>query len=50
MGKSRYKIITEGKVPYFLTCSIVNWLPVFPAGELFKEYGFTVVKAVEGVM
>ncbi len=29
MGKSRYKIVTEGKVPYFLTCSIVNWLPVF---------------------
>ena len=29
MGKSRYKIVTEGKIPYFLTCSIVNWLPVF---------------------
>ncbi len=29
MGKSRYKIVTKEPVPYFLTCSTVNWLPVF---------------------
>ena len=29
MGKSRYKIVTEGREPYFLTCSVVNWLPLF---------------------
>jgi putative transposase len=29
MGKSRYKVVTDGGEPYFLTCSVVNWLPVF---------------------
>jgi len=29
MGKTRYKVVTEGATPYFLTCSVVNWLPVF---------------------
>ncbi len=29
MGKSRYKIVSEGATPYFLTCTVVNWLPVF---------------------
>ncbi|MBF0219374.1 MAG: transposase [Gammaproteobacteria bacterium] len=29
MGKSRYKIVTDEKTPYFLTCAVVNWLPLF---------------------
>jgi len=29
MGKSRDKIVTDGAVPYFLTCSVVNWIPAF---------------------
>jgi REP element-mobilizing transposase RayT len=29
MGKSRYKIVTDGNEPYFLTCTVVNWLPLF---------------------
>ena len=29
MGKSRYKVGTEGMAPYFVTCSVVNWLPIF---------------------
>ena len=29
MGKSRYKVVTEEAAPYFLTCSVVNWLPLF---------------------
>ena len=29
MSKTRYKILTSGGEPYFLTCSVVNWLPVF---------------------
>ena len=28
MTRSRYKII-DGKTPHFLTCTIVNWIPVF---------------------
>ena len=29
MSKTRYKIVTDDGEPYFLTCSVVNWLPVF---------------------
>ena len=29
MGKSRYKIVSEGEIPYFLTCTIVEWMPLF---------------------
>lgn len=28
MGRSRYKIFEDSR-PYFLTCTIVNWLPLF---------------------
>ncbi|NOQ37082.1 MAG: transposase [Methylococcaceae bacterium] len=28
MGRSRYKII-EPKAPHFLTCTILNWIPIF---------------------
>ncbi len=28
MGRSRYKIV-EPDQPYFLTCTIVNWIPLF---------------------
>jgi len=29
MPRSRYKIITEGEYPYFITCSTNNWIPAF---------------------
>jgi REP element-mobilizing transposase RayT len=29
MGKSRYRIVTEGATPHILTSTVVNWLPVF---------------------
>lgn len=29
MGKSRYKVVTDGREPYFLTCTVVNWMPLF---------------------
>jgi REP element-mobilizing transposase RayT len=29
MSKSRYKIVTEGAAPYFMTGTVVNWLPIF---------------------
>ncbi|MFQ5708219.1 MAG: transposase [bacterium] len=31
MGRSRYKIFDNGEteVPYFLTCTVLNWLPLF---------------------
>lgn len=32
MGRSRYTI-TEAKQPHFLTCTIVEWLPVFTRTE-----------------
>jgi len=28
MGKSRYKII-DPKLPYFVTCTVLHWIPVF---------------------
>jgi REP element-mobilizing transposase RayT len=33
MGRSRYKIIEEDK-PHFLTCTTVNWLPLFTNPEI----------------
>ncbi|ACL06782.1 conserved hypothetical protein [Desulfatibacillum aliphaticivorans] len=32
MGRSRYKF-KEPKSPYFMTCSVLNWLPVFTRPE-----------------
>ena len=29
MGKSRYKIVMQGEIPYFLTCTVIEWIPVF---------------------
>jgi len=34
MSKSRYKVVTEGKLPYFATCTTVNWLPLFANPEI----------------
>ena len=31
MGRSRYKFL--GKQPHFLTCTVVNWLPIFSQPE-----------------
>ncbi len=28
MGRSRYKIVEDNR-PYFLTCTVVNWIPLF---------------------
>ncbi|MFA6700368.1 MAG: hypothetical protein WCS28_09380 [Thiomicrospira sp.] len=32
MGRSRYKI-AEVNLPHFVTCTVVNWLPVFTRSE-----------------
>lgn len=32
MGRSRYKIY-EPSAPHFLTCTIINWIPVFTRPE-----------------
>jgi REP element-mobilizing transposase RayT len=32
MGRTRYKIC-EGNRPHFLTCTIVNWIPIFTRSE-----------------
>lgn len=32
MGRSRYRIV-ENEYPYFMTCTIVGWLPVFTRPE-----------------
>ena len=29
MGRSRYKILISGKQPHFLTCTVINWIPIF---------------------
>jgi len=34
MGKSRYKIPPNDKSPYFLTCTVVNWIPLFEIAEV----------------
>jgi len=35
MGRSRYKFI-EGEVPHFVTCTIINWLPLFASPSIVK--------------
>jgi putative transposase len=35
MGRSRYKIF-EGNQPHFLTCTVVNWLPLFSNPEVVE--------------
>ncbi|MEC4983722.1 MAG: transposase [Oscillatoria sp. PMC 1068.18] len=32
MGRSRYKVL--GNQPHFITCTIVNWIPIFGKPEL----------------
>jgi len=32
MGRSRY-VITEADQPHFMTCTVVEWLPVFTRPE-----------------
>jgi putative transposase len=32
MGRSRY-VITEPDAPHFLTCTVVEWLPIFTRPE-----------------
>jgi len=43
MGRSRYRIV-EGGYPYFMTCTVVGWLPVFTRSEavdmLFDSWRF----------
>ena len=59
MGRTRYKIV-ETQSPHFLTCTIVNWLPVFTRPvtvqiildsfnylqdtEDFKLYGYVILE------
>ena len=35
MSRSRYKI-ADNKQPYFLTCTVINWIPVFTKPEAAK--------------
>lgn len=35
MGRSRYKIYGEW-YPYFMTCSVVDWVPVFNRPEIVQ--------------
>jgi putative transposase len=28
MSKTRYKVVTDGGEPYFMSCTVVNWLPL----------------------
>jgi len=35
MSRSRYKIF-ENEYPYFLTCTVVDWLPVFTRPEMVQ--------------
>jgi len=43
MGRSRHKIY-EPKHPHFVTCTILNWLPIFTRKEnaetLLKQFQF----------
>jgi REP element-mobilizing transposase RayT len=34
MGRSRYRVVEQA--PYFLTCTIVNWLPLFSLPEVVQ--------------
>jgi REP-associated tyrosine transposase len=36
MGRSRY-LIFETEYPYFMTCTVVGWLPVFTRKEAVEE-------------
>ena len=35
MGRSRYKVLNN-QYPYFLTCTVVNWIPVFNKPEIVE--------------
>jgi hypothetical protein len=35
MGRSRY-IITDADKPYFMTCTIMEWLPVFTRPDVVQ--------------
>jgi len=35
MGRSRYKFYNTG-CPYFLSCTIVGWLPIFANPDIMK--------------
>ncbi|MCK4312599.1 MAG: transposase, partial [Candidatus Cloacimonetes bacterium] len=35
MARTRYKIF-ENQQPYYLTCTIVNWLPIFGNPEIVQ--------------
>ncbi len=35
MSRSRYKFF-ENQIPYFMTCTIVNWLPLFSSPPIVK--------------
>ena len=39
MGRGRYKIY-EPTHPHFLTCTILNWLPIFTRKESRLSYAF----------
>jgi putative transposase len=56
MGRSRYRIV-ENEFPYFMTCTVVGWLPIFTRPEaveivydswrfLQKERGFKLLAYV----
>ena len=34
MGRSRYKVISSENQPHFVTCTIINWIPVFCQAEI----------------
>ena len=43
MGRSRYKIY-EPTHPHFLTCTILNWLPIFTRQENLKLYAYVILE------
>jgi|AVFP01.1.fsa_nt_gi putative transposase len=34
MKNRRYRVITKNSEPYFITCTIVNWLPLFEQAKI----------------
>ena len=50
MGRSRYKIV-EPQAPHFLTCTILNWIPVFtrPATVQIVLESFVHLQRSEGL-
>ncbi|WP_373536650.1 transposase [Microcoleus sp.] len=36
MGRSRYKVIYSENQPHFVTCTIINWIPVFIQPEIVQ--------------